>query len=76
MTKVGLIAGFLMVAGTFCSCGPSEEARKAEEERLKIEADSTKNSIKQDIASQMDSLKKNGGEDSLVKMGEKSKSNK
>ena len=71
MKKVSLIAVFVLVAGMFSSCGQSEEARKAEEARLKMEADSTKNSIKQDIASQMDSLKKPNGEDSLVKVEEK-----
>ena len=71
MKKVSLIAVCVLMTSILSSCGQSEEARKAEEERLRIEADSTKNSIKQDIASQMDSLKKPNGEDSLVKVEEK-----
>ena len=54
------------------SCGQSEASKKADEEKAKIEADSIKNSIKQDIASEMDSLKKdNKTSDSLVKVEEK-----
>ena len=62
----------VLITMFFTSCGPSEATKKAEEEKAKIEADSIKNSIKQDIASEMDSLKKdNKASDSLVKVEKK-----
>ncbi len=73
MKKVTYIASLILTAAFFASCGPSEATQKAEEDKLRMEADSTKNSIKEDIASQMDSLKKDNSKtsDSLVKVEKK-----
>ena len=69
MKKLVPIALFTLMAAFFVGCGPSETDKKLEEEKVKREADSIKNSIKEDIASEMDSLKKeNKGSDSLVKI--------
>ena len=66
------VVSLVIIALFFTSCGPSEAAKKAEEEKARIEADSIKNSIKEDIASEMDSLKKdNKASDSLVKVEKK-----
>lgn len=76
MKKVSAILILTVIATFFSSCGPSETERKAEEEKVKHEADSIKASIKADIASEMDSLKsENKNSDSLVKE-EKTKTNK
>jgi len=72
MKKVVSLVIIALITTIFTSCGPSEASKKAEEEKMKIEADSIKNSIKQDIASEMDSLKKdNKTSDSLVKVERK-----
>jgi len=72
MKKVVSILIMTLTMSFLTSCGQSEASKKAEEEKMKKEADSTKNSIKEDIASQMDSLKKDSKkEDSLVKVEEK-----
>ncbi len=72
MKKVVSLVAVTLITLFFTSCGPSEAAKKAEEEKARIEADSIKNSIKQDIASEMDSLKKdNKTSDSLVKVEKK-----
>ena len=68
--SIGISISFFVFLMT--ACGPSEASKKAEAERLQIEADSTKNKINQDIASEMDSLKKdNKVSDSLVKVEQK-----
>ncbi|MEO8761992.1 MAG: hypothetical protein ABI388_10970 [Bacteroidia bacterium] len=72
MKKVGSVVIFALMTIVFAACGQSEANKKAEEEKMQIEADSIKNSIKEDIASEMDSLKKdNKKSDSLVKVEEK-----
>ena len=72
MKKIVLIIISILIAAFFIGCGPSETQKKLEEEKVKHEADSIKNSIKEDIASEMDSLKKeNKKSDSLVKIEEK-----
>jgi hypothetical protein len=66
--KVSSILILSVMATFFSACGPSETERKVEEEKVKHEADSIKASIKEDIASEMDSLKKDyKTSDSLVK---------
>jgi hypothetical protein len=68
MKKVSILFVTTLMSTFFTSCGPSETERKAEEEKVKHEADSIKASIKADIASEMDSLKsENKNSDSLVK---------
>jgi len=72
MKKTISIVLIALMTGFFMSCGQSEASKKAEEEKMKMEADSIKNTIKEDIASEMDSLKKdNKKSDSLVKVEEK-----
>jgi hypothetical protein len=72
MKKVVFLVTVALMAMFFNSCGPSEASKRAEEEKMKTEADSIKNSIKQDIASEMDSLKKDSkASDSLVKIEKK-----
>jgi ABC-type Fe3+-citrate transport system substrate-binding protein len=72
MKKIVFIATITCVSVLFSSCGPSEANKKAEEEKIKMEADSIKNTIKEDIASEMDSLKKdNKTSDSLLKVEKK-----
>ncbi len=68
MKKVSTILILSVMTTFFTACGPSETERKVEEEKTKHEADSIKASIKEDIASEMDSLKKDSKtSDSLVK---------
>jgi hypothetical protein len=68
MKKVSTILILSVMTTFFAACGPSETEKKAEEEKAQHEADSIKTSIKEDIASEMDSLKKdNKTSDSLVK---------
>lgn len=68
MKKINSLFILVLVTALFTSCGPSETEKKAEEEKVKHEADSIKASIKADIASEMDSLKsENKNSDSLVK---------
>jgi len=68
MKKVTTILMLSVMATFFTACGPSETEKKAEQEKVQHEADSIKTSIKEDIASEMDSLKKdNKTSDSLVK---------
>ena len=68
MKKGSNILIVTIMAAFLASCGPSETEKKAEEEKVKREADSIKASIKADIASEMDSLKnENKNSDSLVK---------
>jgi Na+-translocating ferredoxin:NAD+ oxidoreductase RnfG subunit len=68
MKKAIAILILSVVTAFFTACGPSETERKVEEEKTKHEADSIKESIKEDIASEMDSLKKdNKTSDSLMK---------
>lgn len=72
MKKVFFSITFILTASFFVACGPSEASKQAEEERIRLEADSIKNTIKEDIASEMDSLKKdNKASDSLVKVEKK-----
>lgn len=72
MKKVISLVVVALITSFFISCGPSEASKRAEEEKMRREADSTKNSIKEDIASEMDSLKKdNKVSDSLVKVEKK-----
>jgi hypothetical protein len=72
MKKVISLLIVVLTTTFFISCGPSEASKKADEEKAQREADSTKNSIKEDIASEMDSLKKdNKVSDSLVKVEKK-----
>ena len=72
MKKIVSLVIIALITSFFISCGPSEASKRAEEEKIQREADSTKNSIKQDIASEMDSLKKdNKASDSLVKVEKK-----
>jgi hypothetical protein len=66
--KKGSALLIVCVIAIFFACGPSETERKAEEEKAKRQEDSTKTTIKEEIASQMDSLKRdNKTSDSLVK---------
>ncbi len=66
--RISVVLFISIMATFFAACGPSETEKKAEEEKVKHEADSIKASIKEDIASEMDSLKKdNKTSDSLVK---------
>ena len=77
MKKVNFIVVIALITTFFTACGPSETQKKAEEEKVKREADSIKASIKADIASEMDSLKsENKNSDSLVKEEKTSKPNK
>ncbi|HXD92668.1 MAG TPA: hypothetical protein VNX01_05605 [Bacteroidia bacterium] len=72
MKKIVSLVIIALITSFFISCGPSEANKKAEEEKMKTEADSIKNSIKQEIASDMDSLKKDSKvSDSLVKIEKK-----
>jgi len=72
MKKVVSLVVVTLITSFFISCGPSEANKKAEEEKAQREADSTKNSIKEDIASSIDSLKQdNKSSDSLVKVEKK-----
>ena len=68
MKRGGNLFMTAVMVAFLASCGPSEIEKKAQEEKVKHEADSIKTSIKEDIASEMDSLKRgNKSSDSLVK---------
>ncbi|MHB8261040.1 MAG: hypothetical protein ACYDCN_09710 [Bacteroidia bacterium] len=67
MKKIKVVFMMLTLTAFFAACGQSETERKTKEEE-KREDSLTKATIKQDIASEMDSLKKDKKtSDSLVK---------
>ena len=68
MKRVGVLFITGLIGAFFTCCGPSESEKRAEEEKVKHEADSIKASIKADIVSEMDTSKsENKNSDSIVK---------